>query len=100
MVLKNTRKAVEFTMAWRMVGTVKPPAKVLPVVRNIKLINITGTVNAVGDMHGLAGSPIENVVFKHCSLTAKTGLLLEYVDHVDLSGLKMQVASGEKIIKR
>src|SRR3954463_12124383 len=87
--LNDTKKAVEFNMAWRMVPPIKPPAKVLPVVRNVKLINISGNVDAVGDIHGLEGSPIESVRFKNCHLNAQKGLLIEHAHNVELSGLKL-----------
>jgi exo-poly-alpha-galacturonosidase len=98
--LSDTRKAVEFNMAWRMVPPIKPPAKVLPVVRNVQLINITGNVNAVGDIHGLEGSPILGVTFKNCNITAQKGLLIEHARDVDLSGLKLDVKEGEAITKK
>lgn len=96
--LHNTRKAFEFNMAWRMVPPVKPPSKILPIVRNVKLINVSGTVATIGDMHGLDGSPITNVVFKDCVLTANKGFTLDKVEQVDLSGLKANVKEGEKVI--
>ena len=96
--LNNTRKAFEFNMAWRMVPPVKPPSKVLPIVRNVKLINVSGTVASIGDMHGLDGSPITNVVFQDCVLTADKGFTLDKVEQVDLSGLKANVKEGEKVI--
>jgi hypothetical protein len=37
--LRGTRQAFEFNLAWRMVPPLAPPAKVLPVVRNVKMIN-------------------------------------------------------------
>lgn len=98
--LDSTRKAVEFNMAWRMVPPIKPPAKVLPVVRNVKLINITGSVHTVGDIHGLEGSPVQGVTFRGCNLTAQKGLLIEHARNVDLSGLKMTVKEGESITKK
>ncbi|HET7896595.1 MAG TPA: glycosyl hydrolase family 28 protein, partial [Flavisolibacter sp.] len=98
--LNDTRKAVEFNMAWRMVPPVKPPAKVLPVVRNVKLVKITGTVNTVGDIHGLEGSPILGVTFEKCDIKAQKGLLIEHARNVDLSGLKMDVKEGEAVTKK
>ncbi len=86
--LNNTKKAFEFNMAWRMVNP-KPAAKVLPVVRNIHIINVSGTVDAVGDMHGLPGSPIDGVIFKDCKLIAKQNFIIENAVHVDTSGLKV-----------
>ncbi|MFT3824311.1 MAG: glycoside hydrolase family 28 protein [Chitinophagaceae bacterium] len=98
--LDSTRKAVEFNMAWRMVGTVKPPAAVLPLVKNVQLINITGRVNTVGDIHGLPGSPIQGVLFKNCNIKAQKGLLIEYAKNVDLRGLTLTVKEGEAVIKK
>ncbi len=100
LTLHNTRKAFEFDMAWRMVGTVRPPSEVPPVVRNIKIINVKGDVGTVGDMHGLANSPIKGVSFKNCDITAKTGFILQRVEDIDLSGLKLQVQNGESIIRK
>ncbi|MDF7810896.1 glycoside hydrolase family 28 protein [Hymenobacter sp. YC55] len=100
MVLRNTRQAFEFNMEWRMVPPIAPPAKVLPLVRNVKLINITGTVASGGRMHGLKDSPIENVSFKNCVVTAQKGLVLENVRGLDTSGLKLTVAEGEAIVRR
>lgn len=100
MELRNTRQAFEFNMEWRMVPPVAPPAAVLPVVRNVKLINITGTVNSVGVVHGLKDSPIQQVVFKNCVLTAKKGLVLENVRGLNTDGLKLTIAEGEPISRR
>jgi exo-poly-alpha-galacturonosidase len=100
MVLRNTRQAFEFNMEWRMVPPVAPPAQVLPVVRNVKLINITGTVTAGGRIHGLKDSPIENVSFRNCVVTAQKGLVLENVRGLDTSGLKLTVVEGEAIVRR
>jgi polygalacturonase len=99
-VLKNTRKAFEFNMAWRMVPPTKPPSDPLPVVRDVKIINVSGTVDNVGDMHGLEDSPIKNVVFENCTINAKTGFKLENVAGLDLSGLKINVEEGEEIIQK
>ena len=99
LTLNGTRKAFEFNMAWRMVNP-KPPAKVLPLVRNIIIENVTGTVDAVGDMHGLPGSPIDGVRFTNCTLTAKKGFVIEDAIHVDTSGLKIIGVEGPTIIQR
>ena len=98
LILKGTRKAFEFNMAWRMVNP-KPAAKILPVVRNVKIINVSGTANSVGDMRGLAGSPIQGVTFKGCTITAKKGFLMEHATNVDLKGLKILGVEGEAITK-
>jgi polygalacturonase len=99
-VLKNTRKAFEFNMAWRMRPPIKPPSDPLPVVRNVRIINVSGTVDSVGDMHGLKDSPIENVTFENCKVKAKSGFVLENVKGLELSGLHIEVEQGEAIIRK
>jgi polygalacturonase len=98
--LKNTRKAFEFNMAWRMVPPIKPPSDPLPVVRDVKIIDVSGTVDKVGDMYGLKDSPIKNVSFENCTINAKTGFKVENVTGVDLSGLTINVEEGEAIIQK
>jgi polygalacturonase len=98
--VRDTRKAVEFNMAWRMVPPIKPPAKVLPVVRNVQLIGITGHARTVGDIRGLPESPIQGVTFKDCEIKADKGLTLEHVVQLDTSGLKLDIKEGPPIIKR
>lgn len=100
MQLKDTKQAFEFNMEWRMVPPIAPPAKVLPVVRNVTIRNITGTVNSVGLMHGLVDSPIENVKFENCKITAQKGFVMENARKVDLSGLTVDVKEGEPITRR
>jgi polygalacturonase len=100
MQLKDTRVAFEFNMEWRMVPPIAPPAKVLPIVRNVTIRNVRGTVKTVGVMHGLAGSPILNVKFEKCNITADRGFMIENVRNVDLSGLKLTVKNGDAITKK
>ena len=100
LVLNNTRQAFEFNMEWRMVPPIKPPSDPLPVVRNVKIINVTGTVGDAGVIHGLKDSPIENVTFENCDIQAKKGLVLENVKNLDLSGLKISVEEGEAVIRK
>jgi len=86
-------------MAWRMVNP-KPPSDPLPIVRNVKIINVSGTTDNVGDMHGLEESPIENVSFENCNIKAQRGFVLENVKNLDLSGLQIEVEQGEAVIRR
>jgi polygalacturonase len=97
--LHQTRQAFEFNMEWRMVPPVAPPAKVLPVVRNVKIINVSGDVQSVGSIHGLAGSPIRGVTFKNTHITAQTGLKLDHVRDLEMKGLSLDVKQGPPITK-
>jgi polygalacturonase len=98
--LDDTRQAFEFNLAWRMVPPLAPPAKVLTVVRNVRLINFSGTAQFGGVMHGLKDSPIQGVKFENCKMTAQRGLDIQNVNDLDVSGLDLKVAQGEPIIRR
>jgi len=98
-ILKDTRKAFEFNMEWRMVNP-KPASDPLPVFRNVKIINVSGTTSTVGNMHGLKDSPIKNVVFENCNITAKRGFVLDNVEDVNILGLNIHVSEGEPVIQK
>jgi polygalacturonase len=98
--LNDVRQAVEFEMAWRMVPPIAPPAAVLTVVRNVRLVNFSGTAASGGVLYGLKNSPIRGVKFENCKMTVQRGLVLENVKDLDLSGLELKVAEGEPIIRR
>ena len=97
--LHETKQAFEFNLEWRMVPPIAPPAKVLPVVRNVKIINVSGDVQSVGIIHGLAGSPIQGITFQGCKITAEKGFKLDHARDVDLSGLTLEVKDGDPIAK-
>lgn len=99
MKLHDTRQAFEFNLEWRMVPPVAPPAKVLPVVRHIKIINVSGDVQSVGLIHGLAASPIENIEFENCHITAQRGIRLEHARNVKLSGIHLHVKEGQAVME-
>lgn len=98
--LENTQKAFEFNMEWRMRPPLKPASDPLPVVRNVKIINVSGTVQSVGDMHGLKDSPIQNVIFEDCEITAQKGFIIDNVEGLDISGLTIHLDEGEAIIHK
>ena len=95
--LHGTRQAFEMNMEWRMVGPRQPDSNPLPVVRNVKIINVSGDVQSVGVIHGLAGSPIQGVTFENCKITADRGFRLDHARNVDLKGLTLDVKNGPPI---
>jgi exo-poly-alpha-galacturonosidase len=97
--LHETKQAFEFNLEWRMVPPIASPAAVLPVVRNVKIVNVSGDVESVGIIHGLSGSPIQGVVFKDCRITAKKGFRLEHARNVNLTGLSLDVKEGDAVTK-
>lgn len=98
--LNGTRQAFEFNMEWRMVPPLKEPSDPLPQVRNVRIINVSGTVKDAGFIHGLPDSPIENVTFENCKIKAVRGLKVDNVRNLDLSGLEIQTEEGEPVIRR
>jgi exo-poly-alpha-galacturonosidase len=95
----NATRAFEFLMNWTSShGTLSPPSNPLPIVRDVQLINVTGTAKSAGTLSGLAGSPITNVKFTDCSITAQTGLKVTNVKDIDYAGLTLNVQEGERII--
>ena len=55
--LHGTRQAFEMNMEWRMVGPRQPDSNPLPVVRNVKIINVSGDVQNVGVHSRPGGKP-------------------------------------------
>ena len=98
--LTNVRQAVIFDMSWRMVPPIAPPAKILTVVSNVQFINFSGTAQSGGIIHGLKDSPIQDVKFENCKLTAQSGIDVQNAINLDFSGLDLKVAQGEAIIHR
>jgi len=96
----NVARAIEFDLEWRLVPPLEPPAKVLTVLRNVRVSNLTGTAQSVGIIQGYPESPADGFVFENCHVTAQKGLVLTNVRDVDLSGLNLQVATGEPIIRQ
>jgi exo-poly-alpha-galacturonosidase len=99
-LIKDAKQAFEFNMEWRMVPPIAPPAKVLPIVRNIRFVNITGNVNSLGMIHGLKDSPIYDVKFRKCKISAQKGLTVDNVKDIDYSGLNAEVKEGQVIINK
>lgn len=98
--IKDAKQAFEFNMEWRMVPPIAPPAKVLPVVRNIRFINVSGNVTYLGMIHGLKDSPITDVKFLRCKVSAQKGLTVDNVRDIDYSGLRAEVKEGQIIINK
>jgi exo-poly-alpha-galacturonosidase len=99
MLYYNVKQAFEFNMQWRMVTPIAPPAKVLPVFRNITMKNFTGEANSLGSINGLKDSPITGITFVNCNLKVQQGLTTTNTYNNDYSGLNAEVKEGKKIIE-
>jgi polygalacturonase len=98
--LHDVKQAFEFNLEWRMVPPIAPPAKVLPVVRNVRIINVTGDVQSVGVIHGLADSPIRDIHFVNCKISAQKGFKLEHARNVDMAGLDSMSKTASRFLRR
>ena len=99
--MHGVRRAIEINMNWSS-GTSGPqvPAKILPVFRNLKFINITGTAQSAGFITGLKDSPVQGITFTNVKLTADTGLTLDSTRDVDVVGLTLTVKEGDAVIRK
>jgi pectinesterase len=98
--MRNVRRAFEFNLLYSAANADNPPAKVLVVVRNVRLINVSGDAQNAGIMYGLPESPIRDVKFEYCTISAQKGLEVKSVKDVDFSGLKLIVKDGKPIIQK
>jgi polygalacturonase len=96
--IDRVRQAFEINMDWRS-GTGRPetPAKVLPVFRDIRLIDVTGSAASAGVIRGLDGSPVTGVTFTGCKITAQKGLVVDRANAVDLSGLAIDLQPAKPV---
>ena len=92
--IRDARQAFEMNMEWRMKDPL-PPADVLPVFRNIRLVNVHGKANAAGTLHGLDDSPIQNVVFEDCHLQTYSDLRTSNVEGLQRDGLHLDIMNRQ-----
>ena len=81
-----------------MVPPLAPPAKDLPVFRDLRFVNVTGTADSVGLIRGLADSPVRNVRFENVRVSARTGLTVQNARGLDLAGLTADVKEGPPVV--
>jgi polygalacturonase len=96
--VEKVARAIEMDLQWRMVPPIAPRAKELTVLRNVRIINLTGTAQSVGLIRGYKDVPIQDVVFDHCQVSAERGLAVANAPGLNTSGLDIKVASGEPVI--
>jgi hypothetical protein len=65
----------------------------------VKIVNVSGDVESVGIIHGLAESPIQGITFENCRITAQKGFRIEHARNVDMRGLSLDVKEGDAITK-
>jgi len=95
--LRDVRRAFELNLGWG--GKVKAGDTNLPVFRNLTFTNVNGTAKSGGIFVGFEGSPVMNVRFQNCNVSADKGLSIQHARNIDLSGLKLEVKEGEAVKK-
>ena len=95
--IRDVRRAFELNLGW---GGKPKPGDNLPVLRNLTFTNVSGTAKSGGIIHGFEGSPISNVRFQNCVVSADKGLSIQHARDIDLSGLKLDVKEGESVKKQ
>jgi polygalacturonase len=80
--------------------TPQPVTRLTPHFHNIVLENVTATSPGMaGAIVGLPEAPVEDVELKNVKLSGQTGLTIGYAA-VTATGLEVQAAQGEGILKR
>ncbi len=92
---------ISCNLIWRMVEDYEPynPRTIL---RNIKVINVSGTARSVGEIAGDPDSPIQEGTFKFegCRLEVQRGLKLNNVNQQNFDGIEMILPEGIQAINR
>jgi hypothetical protein len=66
-------------------------------LRNVTISNVSGSAQSGGIIVGLRGSPIQNVRFENCKVSAQKGLAIRNARSVDYSGLELTVREGPPV---
>lgn len=94
--IDHVGQAFEFNLAWNM-RINNPGAPHPTTMKDIFLINVSGTAAHAGHMEGLPATPITDVHFIDCSVTADTPLRINHTERVDTSGLHVVNTAGEPL---
>ena len=95
----NVRSIFDFNLNWRPVGGSNGP-RMATTVKNVYILNVTGSATNGGGITGLPDSPITNILFENCDLKANSPLRLSNTANLDTKGLKLTVPMGEGVISR
>ena len=99
MTLNGCGTFIDANLVWRMVEDYEPffPRTVL---RNIRVINVSGTARSVGTISGDPAAPIPEgtFIFDGCRIKADKGLMLSNVGQRNFDGLEVQLPEGEEFL--
>ena len=99
MTLNGCGTFIDANLVWRMVEDYEPffPRTVL---RNIKVINVSGTARSVGTISGDPAAPVPEgtFIFDGCRIKADKGLMLSNVEQRNFDGLEVRLPEGEDFL--
>lgn len=99
MTLNGCGTFIDANLVWRMVEDYEPffPRTVL---RNIRVINVSGTARSVGTISGDPAAPVPEgtFIFDGCRIRADKGLMLSNVGQRNFDGLEVQLPEGEEFL--
>ena len=99
MTLNGCGTFIDANLVWRMVEDYEPffPRTVL---RNIRVINVSGTARTVGTISGDPAAPIPEgtFIFDGCRIKADKGLMLSNVEQRNFDGLEVRLPEGEDFL--
>lgn len=99
MTLNGCGTFIDANLVWRMVEDYEPffPRTVL---RNIRVINVSGTARSVGTISGDPAAPIPEgtFIFDGCRIKADKGLMLSNIGQRNFDGLEVRLPEGEDFL--
>jgi polygalacturonase len=90
--IANVRSVFDFNLNWS--ATSRSGPRMPTSVKNVYIVNVTGTANGGGAIVGLPDSPVSNILFQDCDLTCGTPVRLINTANLDTAGLKITLPNG------
>jgi len=90
--IANVRQVFDFNLNWS--ATSRSGPRLPTTVKNIYILNVTGTASGGGAIRGLPDSPVANILFRDCDVTCGTPVRLINTASLDTAGLKLTLPNG------
>jgi polygalacturonase len=90
--IANVRQVVDFNLNWS--ATSRSGPRMPTSVKNVYIINVTGSASGGGAIVGLPDSPVTNILFQDCNLTCGSPIRLTNTANLDTAGLKITLPNG------
>jgi polygalacturonase len=90
--IANVRQVFDFNLNWS--ATSRSGPRMPTTVKNIYIINVTGTASGGGSIVGLPDSPVTDILFRDCDFTCGTPVRFINTANLDTAGLKITLLNG------